>query len=410
VNQDPAGIPINQLTGRIIGEKYRLDQFIHEGNFGAVFKSTQFFLGIPIRSVAIKICKHETLDLVKAREVFSDVFVLARTMEEIQDPIIRNRLVQIFDSGTLPEFKNRIYMVMEYVQGTTLAAQFSSFRQTPANQLMKWVAQIAETVGELHGLMPPLIHRDLKPNNILLDINNNVKIIDFGLAARLLAEGFVPGTLGPVAYMAPETIRGESVPASDVYSLGILMYEGLTSRHPFAELIPPIDVTPPFHQRWLYSMKEKYRPKPPSFFNNTVSKELDRLILKCLEFRPFDRFYDAKELHRAICELENPGDPVGSISDSVEKLKELLNKKDISVEIRFKTLSQLGTLYEDQGDLIQAADYLEQAWDLTKNRAILRTVSDRVQLLERLEEIYEKSGNRFQMKQYQNLKNSMLGR
>jgi tetratricopeptide (TPR) repeat protein len=155
-------------------------------------------------------------------------------------------------------------------------------------------------------------------------------------------------------------------------------------------------------------MKERYRPKPPSFFNNTVSGELDALILKCLEFRSFDRFYDAKELHRAICELEGHKDPIRSIPDSIEKLEELLKKKDISVEIRFKALYQLGTLYEGRGDLIRAADYLEQAWDFTKNRAILRTITDRVQLLERIEQIYEKLGNRFRMKQYQNLKNSML--
>lgn len=230
------------FEGKMLQDKYLLESYIAGGNFGAVYKSQQHFLGIPIRRVAVKLSKHTNINLEKSREIFADLFALAEAMDEIMDVEAKKYLPQIYDAGILKE-DGRMFVVMEFVQGTDLAEQFNSLKIIPSNLLLKWVYQICTALAGLHAMVPPCIHRDLKPDNILLGVDKNVRVVDFGLAARLLNKGFVPGVAGAVTYMAPETTRGESTPASDVYCLGVIMYQGLTGHLPFEHLIPPYRFT-----------------------------------------------------------------------------------------------------------------------------------------------------------------------
>jgi serine/threonine protein kinase len=313
---------------------------------------------------------------------------------------------------------------MEYVQGTNLAQQFESFHyRVPANLLLKWMRQICCALKGLHTLVPPLIHRDLKPDNILLGIDLNVRVVDFGLAARLMYKGYVPGSIGPIKYMAPETIKGESVPASDVYTIGLVMYEGLTGQLPFAHLIPPVDLPQTMHGDWLYRQMSTICPSKPSSLNNTVTPQLDAVVLRCLKFKiggPDGRFSDAGELLKALDHLDDgdapppPEDVIalnegrrlmtsGDLKGACRSFKHGLKVASSSNETHFALLRELGEVLVVLKECPTAAERLVEAWKLAENSAILRRLKERVLLLEELAGAFRLCGNDYMANTYKNL-------
>jgi len=413
---------MRSFQGRTLCGSYLLGEYLSEGNFGAVYRSEQQFLGRTARRVAVKLSKHTDITTETARDIFADAFLLAEALDEMTDALARSYLVHVYDVGLVPELDSRAFVVMEFVQGTTLKTQFDSYKmggahgRVPANLLLKWTRQICHALKELHSLAPPVLHRDLKPDNILLGVDNNVRVVDFGLSAKLLSSGIVPGVAGTIAYMSPETSQGESVPASDVYSIGLILYEGLTGRLPFDHIIVPPDLPKAFHSDWLYKQKSNIRPTPVSFMNNTVSPELNAAVMRCLAFNPRDRFFNASEL------LESLEPKPASDSPDVEALNEGrrlratddldaarrafergLTTRSSSQEIRFLLLRGLGELLAAAGDHRTAAARLVEAWELVKNTAILRTRRERAELLKQIEDAYRASGNPYQADRYKTL-------
>ncbi|HLZ57834.1 MAG TPA: serine/threonine-protein kinase [Ktedonosporobacter sp.] len=396
----------------ILRGSYRLQKHIGEGNFGAVFKSTQLFLGMPARSVAVKLSKYTNMNPSVARLIFADAFLLAQAMEEMADAGIRKHLVHVYDMGIAPEVENRGFIVMEYIHGVTLAEQMASLQRVPASLMLKWVEQICRALYGLHTLNPPVLHRDLKPDNLLLSLDHTVHIVDFGLAARLLERGYVPGVAGALTYMAPETTHGESVPASDVYSIGIMLYQGLTGEHPFGHMLPPSDLPERSHRHWLYTQKSSYRPAPPSSLNNTVPAVLDAIVLRCLEFSVHRRYQHAGELLQALSLEQLPDPPeVVALNEGRQRraAQDLVGARRIfelalafsgPKETRFALLRELGETLLLQEEYQAASRHLLEAWELTKNSAILRTRVERAALLRQLGEAYRLSGDQAQANQY----------
>jgi serine/threonine protein kinase len=414
---------MQSFVGKMIQDKYYLDSYLGGGNFGAVFKSQQHFLGVPIRRVAVKLSKHTHVNLEKAREIFADVFSLAEAMDEIMDVEAKKYLIHIYDAGILKE-DGRMFVVMEYVQGTDLTTQFESVHRVPSNQLLKWVKQICTALAGLHSMTPPCIHRDLKPDNILLGADNNVRVVDFGLAARLLNQGYVPGVAGTLVYMAPETTKGESTPASDVYSLGVIMYEGLTSHLPFEQLIPPINQPDALYNDWLYNEKMGVKPEPPSRYNNTVSKKLDALVLRCLEFNPSRRYLNAEVLLKALNDLERSdrGDMEcllkarrlmadGNTGGARSSFESCLVVQGISKEEKFAILREYGEALKTMGDHRGAAEKLATAWELARDSgAILRDGMDKIKLLDAIVDECSRCGNDWQARRFTKVKEELLKR
>jgi hypothetical protein len=306
------------------------------------------------------------------------------------------------------------------VQGTTLADQFETLRTVPAPLLFNWARQICVALRGLHTLDEPLLHRDLKPDNVLLGSDLTVRLIDFGLAARLLESGTVPGVAGTLTYMAPETSQGASVPASDLYSLGVLMYEGLTGRLPFADLIPPPGLPGALHGDWLYQEKSRLVPTPPSRLNNTVTRETDAVVMRCLEFEPSRRFRSATELLDALTAAEAgtrrppPGEnalerareqaAAGDPDGACRTLRGCLDSgADLPPALRLAVLNELARLLDAQGDPAASARHLAGAWQLVSNSALLRTRKERCALLERAADAYRRAGNTFQATHFEEL-------
>jgi serine/threonine protein kinase len=394
---------------------------IGEGNFGVVYKGQQLFLGKPARPVAIKICKHDGITPETARDVFGDAFLLAEAMDEMTSSEAKSHLVHVYDVSIAPEINGLGYLVMEYVRGTNLEKQFGTDRRISASQLLKWMRQACVTIEGLHTLNPPIIHRDLKPDNVLLGVDLSVRLVDFGLSARLLSLGIVPGVAGTLKYMAPETTQGKSVPASDVYSIGLMLYRGLTGKLPFDHLVPPLDLHPKSHGPWLYQKKKTYKIAPPSALNNTVSPPLDTIVLRCLAFEPEERYHNAQALRQA---LDTPDSTTMDWKDVILETDQLFSLKhdDKALSVleqalknpshpsdgRFYLLRQRGRCLENLKKPLCAAKYYEEAWELVEESAILKNLQERAELLRTIAHCYGTAGNPYLKNRYENQANSLF--
>ena len=407
---------------------YFLKDYLAEGNFGAVYKGWQMFLGVEVRRVAVKLSKKTNFDGKKTEDVFADVFRLAQAMDEMTDAVARSHLVHVYDAGIISELDNRAYIVMEYVDGVTLADQFRTYGHAgsggpiPGNVLLNWIRQICLALQSLHHL--GVIHRDIKPDNVLLGTDSHVRVVDFGLAARLIKHGYVPGTAGTTAYMAPETIQGESYPSSDIYSLGILMYEGLTGKHPFKHLVPPVSLPKTLESDWIYEQKSKVLPQPPTELNNSVSPELNRIVLRCLTFDYTKRYTEAGQLLTALDQKPPTAHPdvsslekahqlrdKGRMVEAKQWLEKGLSNRASSADVRYSLLRELGEVMILLDNPQKGILHLVEAWRLAESSgAILRTRKQRAELLGEIAEAYKKAGNIFQYNYYLGQKKNELGR
>jgi len=414
------------LSDKVISDRYVLRDYIGQGGFGVVYRADQLFLGEPCRRVAVKIlCKQQGIAPEAAKSVFREAFLLAAAMDNMTSADARNHLVHVYDLGFWPEMDGRGYVVMEYVHGTTLARQFDSLQRVPASQLIKWMRQVCVALSGLHTLAEPIIHRDLKPGNVLLGMDLSVRLVDFGLSARLLSNGAVPGVAGTLDYMAPETTlaAGESVPASDVYSVGLMLYRGLTGKLPFEHLIPPLDLPEKAHRSWLYEAKRTCVIAPPSAYNNTVSPDLDTLVLRCLAFGKDRRFRNAKELLDA---LDEPGSATTGWEATIREVRALHGSRDLvragqvldrslknsshSPEGRFRLLWELGEVLRATEQYRNAAEAYRECWKVVKDTAILKTPGERSRVLKAVACSYRKAGNPFFANKFEKLAEEELCR
>ena len=220
----------DRLLGQTLAGKYQLRQVQASGAFGTVFVAHQYFCKQFMRPVAVKVSRQSGLNEESAPFLFGDAIVLARILAS-GDHDGRRHLVHIFDMGLLPEHDDRAYLVMEYVDGLPLLSHMRAAGRFSVATGLRFVKQICRAMALVHG--QGAVHRDLKSDNILVDRRGVVRVVDFGLAAfadpRL---GFAPGSMGTFTYMAPETLWGRATPASDVYSLGLMLYELFTGGGP----------------------------------------------------------------------------------------------------------------------------------------------------------------------------------
>lgn len=298
----------DRLLNRVVADKYRLVQVHARGVFGTVFRAEQFFCGQFVRPVAVKVSRQTGLTDASAPRLFSDALILARLMSGGPRES-RQHLVPIYDMGLLPEHDGRGFLVMEYVDGHPLLAHIQAAGRLGVATGLRYVKEICRGLAVVHA--QGAVHRDLKPDNVLIDRAGVVRLVDFGLASfadpRL---GFVPGSHGTFTYMAPETLHGRSTPAADVYGLGLLMYELFTGGGPHLTAPWPAPDADPRHDDH-YRIKQTLQFPPPSEVQNEIRFDhrwLDALILRCLDNHPGRRFRDAGKLLDAIEACEAGGE------------------------------------------------------------------------------------------------------
>ena len=265
------------MPGMILGGRYQVQDKIGTGGMATVFRGLDEVLG---RTVAIK---------TMLPQYASDPSFAARFKQEaqaaaaLQSPYI----VSVYDWG---KDADTYYIVMEYLRGTDLKSGIRKHGALDCKKVAQIGSQIAQALSVAHK--HDIIHRDIKPQNIMVQPDGNIKVMDFGIAraknSHLTQDNSV---LGTAHYVSPEQTQGKALgPTTDIYSLGIVMYEAATGQVPF-QGDDAISVA-------LKQVNEQ--PKPPSQLNPAVDPALEAIILKCMQKSPADRFQTADELHRTL--------------------------------------------------------------------------------------------------------------
>ena len=265
----------------VLGERYQLQEPIGRGGMATIYRGRDMRMD---RVVAIKVL----------REVYSTdpKFVTrfqreAKAASSLQHP----NIVQVYDYG---QSDGNYFIVMELVEGTDLRRYLRSRGVLAMDRAIIIAHDVALGLGAAHRRA--IVHRDVKPQNVLVGRDGSIKLTDFGIASvykdinaeRLTTTGM---TLGTVQYYAPEQAQGEIVsPAADVYALGIVMYEMLTGRTPF-DGDTPVAVA-------MQHIQDL--PVPPSQLNPNIPPALEDVILRCLEKVPEMRYRDGNVLARAL--------------------------------------------------------------------------------------------------------------
>lgn len=270
------------MIGRIIAERYRLEARAGEGGIGAVYKARHLLID---RVVAIKI-----LQPVRRGETHHRDWFLreARAANRVNHA----NIVDIYDFGDTED--GLYYLVMEYLVGEPLSHLIAR-GPMPVPRTLDIMEQAVAALARAHDL--GVVHRDIKSDNVFLIERggraDSVKVFDFGLAAlakdaRLAPEGAVFGT---PEYMSPEQTRGEdATPASDLYALGVLLFEMVTGRLPFVSA----------DRKQILKMHQDAVPPSPRQFRPDTPEELERMILRLLQKKQEERYRDAHHLHEDI--------------------------------------------------------------------------------------------------------------
>lgn len=278
------------MSNKVLAGRYELFERVGEGGMSVVYKAKDKLLN---RFVAIKILKPEFINDHK----FIDSF---RRESQAAASLSHPNIVNIYDVG---REGNIHYIVMELIQGKTLSDYIKEQGPMPYPKVIALSKQIAAALAFAHK--NHIIHRDVKPHNVMITPNGTAKITDFGIAKAVNAATIVDNTegiIGSVHYFSPEQARGGYVDEkSDIYSLGIVMYEMLTGRVPF-------DGDNPVNIALMHINGEMV---PPSKLVDGVPPALEHIILKCTDKYPVNRFALADELIEALNNLEFVSTVVG---------------------------------------------------------------------------------------------------
>jgi tetratricopeptide (TPR) repeat protein/tRNA A-37 threonylcarbamoyl transferase component Bud32 len=282
--------PIMERGTKLAGGRYEILEILGQGAMGAVYKARDHELD---RWVAIKVIQPELANSRAILKRFKQELILARQ-------VTHKNVVRIFDIGETDGMK---FITMEYIAGSDLKSLIVERDKMPAEEAVDIIRQICLALEAAHG--EGVVHRDLKPQNIMIEQTGRVVVMDFGIAhSKDLPGATMTGALvGTPEYMSPEQAKGEKTDTrADIFAVGIIFYELLTGRVPFraGTLVET-----------MYK-RTRERAIPPVELDQTIPVQANRVIMKCLETAPENRYQNVKEILQDLATFD-PRKTVGAL-------------------------------------------------------------------------------------------------
>jgi serine/threonine protein kinase/tetratricopeptide (TPR) repeat protein len=294
--------PVKRLKrGTVFAKRYEVIEELGVGGMGSVYKVFDRKID---EKVALKVLAPEVAGDEKTIERFRFELKLARKVSH------RN-VCRMFD---LSEEEGTQFITMEYVPGENLKSLIRRIGQLSLSKALSIARQVGEGLAEAHRL--GVVHRDLKPQNIMVDSEGNARIMDFGIARSIKTKGITETgmIIGTPEYMSPEQVEGQEADhRSDIYSFGVILFEMVTGQVPFSGTTPLSII-----------LKHKTeRPPDPRAFVDQIPYELSRLILKCMEKQKEKRYLSVDELLSDLAEIEK-----GITTTQREKMKKKISGRN----------------------------------------------------------------------------------
>jgi tRNA A-37 threonylcarbamoyl transferase component Bud32 len=273
---------------RVLDQRYRITEPIGQGGSSQVYLAHDESLK---RDVAIKILDPQAASDNNLRKLFVRE---AQALAKITHP----NVVAVYDVG---EVDGLPYIVMEHMPGDSLKQRIERTGPFAVGEAVRLAQEIAHGLAFAHSR--GIVHADMKPSNVLLDENGHAKIADFGIARVPKEDAATPQLFATAMYVAPERVEGKGLsPASDIYGLGLILYEMLVGRPPFTSANPAV----------LLRDHVVRQPVPPSHLRQSLPRELDAIVMKCLAKDPALRYPRASDVGKALGALENIGHALAS--------------------------------------------------------------------------------------------------
>ncbi len=287
------------LKGQKVG-KYHILQLLGSGGFGSVFLAKNTWLNV---QVAIKVPHKQSTELFKLLKE-----------PRLQAALDHPNIVRMISA----EKVNKIFfMVMEYVKGETLEKILEREKALDCKNSIEYVIQIASAVSHAHE--NKIVHRDLRPSNIIISNEGILKITDFGTSVWLNNMPYASTRIGSPPYMAPEQFLGKATFKSDIYSIGCIFYELIIGR-------PPIFDPDPFK---ILEKAKDGKITPPRLKNNKIPKDINKIIMKCLSPKIEERYQKASEIVKELTKFKGKDADKSELDDILGRIRarERINKK-----------------------------------------------------------------------------------
>lgn len=288
------------FVGQVIDDKYEILKLVGQGGMSKVYLAMDKRLN---KQWAVKEIEKRAKDR-NNEIVIQSAIAEANLIKQLDHPAIV-RIVDIIDNG------NVIYIIEDYIEGETLGTILENNGAQPQELVIEWAMQICEALEYLHTRKPAIIYRDMKPANVMLKPDGNIKVIDFGIAREYKDQSLADTvSLGTKGYAAPEQFggKGQTDARTDIYCLGVTLYHLLTGQNPCE---PPYEIYPIRH------------------WNPQLSAGLEAIIQKCTQLNPDDRYQSCAELLYALHHYEEYGAAYRTMQKS--KLKKFIITASITV-------------------------------------------------------------------------------
>lgn len=315
-------------SGTLLIDRYMIQEVIGIGGMGSVYKARDMHFPNATKLVAVKEMIDQTHDPSLRQTILQNFEREANILVTLNHPSIP-RIFDYFSHG------DRSYLVEEYINGKDLEAVIN---ETPGfiseGQIIRWAIELCDVLSFLHNHKPePIIFRDMKPSNVMVDANKHIVLIDFGIA-KVFRGGQKGTMIGTEGYSPPEQYRGEATPQVDMYALGATLHHVLTKRDPRLEA--------PF----------TFSERPIRKINPAISTQLENVILAALQYSPLDRFESIEAMKEA---LQKAGQETGFFGKSQKFETNRIPTNDLSIkpiwtfecedEIRGTPCINNGTIY-----------------------------------------------------------------